>query len=238
MSESLPKLRISSKSALSEQIYVFMRSLIITAKIKPGATFSENELSLHFKLSRQPVREALNHLEHDGLVSIFPQKGTSVKKISLKNLQQVVFLRTSLECACLDNIPNLNVKKFNQTLKKLKTNIVYQRTRIDDDNKAEAFLKLDDKFHELLCEFSDCEMTWQVIQSFKGQLDRIRYLSMGHESPLDALISEHEQIVNAIENCEIDKAKTMLRDHLHEVMMTHVTIKEKYASWFEEYEDK
>ncbi len=238
MSESLPKLRISSKSALSDQIYVFMRSLIITARIKPGTVFSENELSQHFKISRQPVREALNHLEHDGLVSIFPQKGTGVKKISIKNLEQVVFLRTSLEVACIENIPKISVKKFSQILKKLKTNILYQRTRIDEDNKAETFLKLDDKFHELLCEFSDCEMTWQVIQSFKGQLDRIRYLSMGHESPLDSLISEHEQIVTAIENCEIDKARQILQDHLHEVMMTHVTIKEKYASWFDEYEDK
>lgn len=234
MSDSLPKLRLSSKRSLSEQIYVFLRSLIITARIKPGTVFSENELSLHFKISRQPVREALNHLEHDGLVSIFPQKGTRVKKISIKNLQQVVFIRTSLECACIENIANINVKKFNQILKKLKTNILYQQTRTDDDNKAETFLKLDDKFHELICEFSDCEMTWEVIQSFKGQLDRIRYLSMGHESPLEGLINEHELIVKAIENCEINKARQLLRDHLHEVMMTHVTIKENFASWFEE----
>ena len=234
MSESLPKLRISSKRSLSEQIYTFLRSLIITARIKPGSNFSENELSVHFKISRQPVREALNHLEHDGLVSIFPQKGTCVKKISIKNLQQVVFIRSSLECACIENIPSLNVKKYNAILKKLKTNILYQQTRIDDENKAEAFLKLDDKFHELICEFSDCEMTWKVIQSFKGQLDRIRYLSMGHESPLDSLIEEHEVIITAIENGDFEKARDLLKTHLNEIMMTHVSIKEKYASWFED----
>ncbi len=234
MSETLPRLRISSKSALSQQVYVFLRSLIITARIKPGASFSENELSTHLKISRQPVREALNHLEHDGLVSIFPQKGTKVKKISIKNLQQVVFLRSSLECACIENIQNLNVKRFKQILDKLKTNLQYQKTKIVDESNAETFLKLDDKFHELICEFSDCEMTWQVLQSFKGQLDRIRYLSMGHESPLHALIDEHEMIIKALDDYDIDKARQLLRDHLHEVMMTHVTVKENYASWFDE----
>lgn len=234
MSEPLPKLRISSKRSLSEQIYTFLRSLIITAHIKPGSTFSENEISTHLKISRQPVREALNHLEHDGLVSIFPQKGTCVKKISVNKLQQVVFIRTALECACIDNIQTLNVRKYNAVLKKLKTNLLYQKTRIDEDNKAEDFIKLDDKFHELICEFSDCEMTWKVIQSFKGQLDRIRYLSMGHESPLDSLIEEHEVIITAIENGDFEKARDLLKTHLNEIMMTHVSIKEKYASWFED----
>ena len=119
-------------------------------------------------------------------------------------------------------------------LKKLKTNLLYQKTRIDEDNKAEDFIKLDDKFHELICEFSDCEMTWKVIQSFKGQLDRIRYLSMGHESPLDSLIEEHEVIITAIENGDFEKARDLLKTHLNEIMMTHVSIKEKYASWFED----
>ena len=38
-------------------------------------------------------------------------------------------------------------------------------------------------------------------------------------------------------NCEVDEAKRLLCNHLHEVMMTHVTVKEKYASWFDENDD-
>ncbi len=49
--------------------------------------------------------------------------------------------------------------------------------------------------------------------------------------------SEHEIIRKANANCEVDEAKRLLCNHLHEVMMTHVTVKEKYASWFDENDD-
>ena len=37
--------------------------------------------------------------------------------------------------------------------------------------------------------------------------------------------SEHEIIMEANANCEVDEAKRLLCNHLHEVMMTHVTVK-------------
>lgn len=230
----LPRLRLSTKTTISSQIYVFLRYQITSANIRPGATISENELSTHFKVSRQPVREALNSLEHDGLISVIPQKGTVVKKISASDLRQVVFIRSALECSSIDNIANLPVGKYTRILNKLKDNFQEQKERSDPANVAGTFLPLDDKFHEIICSFSDCAMTWQVVQSCKGQLDRIRYLAMGVEAPLDGLIDEHEQIINCIEGYEYDKAKEMLREHLNSVMGTYKSIKKKYADWFEQ----
>lgn len=229
----LPRLRLSTKSTISAQIYVFLRYQITSANIRPGSTISENELSAHFKVSRQPVREALNSLEHDGLISVIPQKGTVVKKISVSDLKQVVFIRSSLECSSIDNIAKLSVGKYTKILNKLKDNLEEQKKKSDPNNLAGSFLPLDDKFHELICSFSDCAMTWQVVQSCKGQLDRIRYLSMGVESPLEGLISDHESILKGIENYDFEKAKELLNSHLHEVMITHKSIKKKYAEWFE-----
>lgn len=232
----LPRLRLSTKSTISGQIYVFLRSQITTAFIKPGTVLSENELSTHFKVSRQPVREAFNSLEHDGLISIIPQKGTIVKKISISDLRQVVFIRTALECSSIDNAKNLSAAKFGKIIKRLKANIEEQRTKVDPENLSGSFLPLDDRFHELLCSFSECPMTWEAVQAYKSQLDRIRYLSMGTESPIDALVEDHNLILQMIEKGELDKAKAQLSNHLHEVMQTHIAIKERYAQWFEEDE--
>lgn len=230
----IPKLKLNTKTAISDQIYSFLRSLIISTKITPGSSFSENALSAHFSVSRQPVRVALNNLEHDGLISVYPQKGTVVKKISIKNLRQVVFVRSSLECASIDNIKNLSVDKFASVIKKLKNNIRDQEKKIDKDNLAQTFLPLDDKFHEIICSFSDCEMTWPLIQSVKGHLDRIRYLSLGNESPVESLIEHHKTIFQAIEDYDYERVKELLREHHNEVLQTHISIKRKYEQWFEE----
>lgn len=233
---NLPGLRFNNKETISRQIYIFLRRIITTATICPGTAISENELSKHFAVSRQPVREALTTLEHDGLITIIPQKGTVVKRISVSNLKSVVFIREALECAALDNIKNLPISRFTRVLRKLQNNLEDQRRKVDPENIASSFLPLDDRFHEILCSFSECSLTWDAVQSYKGQLDRIRYLAMGSDepiSPTDKLILEHQEILDAIDAMNIDEAKRLLRFHLHEIMQTHITIRQRYSEWFE-----
>ena len=234
----LPKKRLSRKTAISSQIYTYLRGLITSTEIKPGSSFSENDLSEHFKVSRQPVREALNELQHDDLITIIPQKGTVVKKISGSKLRQVVFIRATLECGSLDNIEYLPERKFNGIMRKLKQNINDQYDCVNNGENEKQFFMLDDKFHEIICAFSDVPLTWQAIQSYKGQLDRIRYLSNKQDSPTLELVKEHEKIYDLLLEHDIANAKMILGTHLHLVLSTYETIKSHYSQWFEDEEDE
>lgn len=61
-----------------EDIYQTLEHDIVTLKIKPGETISENQLCKRFGISRTPVRAALQRLEQNGFVQIIPCKGTIV----------------------------------------------------------------------------------------------------------------------------------------------------------------
>ena len=234
----IPKLRLSNKQPISKQIYMHMRSNIVDNTLKPGTTFSENDLAAFFNESRHPVREALMMLGHEDLVFIAPQRGSVVQKISVANLRQVCFIRTSIECSCIDNAQNLNVKSFTKILSDLKRNLENQRDILQKDkNQDVLFLEEDNKFHELLCSFSQCPMAWTVIQSIKGQLDRIRFLSMKETITIEQLIGEHDAICTALNNHDFSEAKSLLRNHLYEVMQTHVEIKKQYGEWFLDEEE-
>ena len=234
----MPKKRLSRKTSVSSQIYSYLRGLITTTEIKPGVSFSENYLADHFKVSRQPIREALNKLEHDDLVVIVPQKGTLVKKISGSKLKQVVFIRSTLECGSLAHIPELSERKFNGILRKMRQNLEDQQDRLSDGDSDSQFFSLDDKFHQLICAFSDAPLTWQAIQSYKGQLDRIRFLStQQQDSSMAELIKDHEQIYQAVEQKNIVEAQRLLRTHLHLVLSTFNTIRDNYSQWFEEEDE-
>ncbi len=52
-------------------------------------------------------------------------------------------------------------------------------------------------------------------------------------SPIEKLIAEHEEVVKAIDKGDIEEAKRLLRYHLHEIMQTHVSIRQQYSEWFE-----
>ena len=80
-------------------------------------------------------------------------------------------------------------------------------------------------------------MTWDVLRSVKGHMDRIRYLSMGNESPIAQLISEHEEIFEALKSKNFDHVVELLKHHLYEIMQTHISIRAKNSEWFEEEDE-
>lgn len=122
----LPRLRLSSKKVISTQIYDFLRKLIIETTIKPGTLLSENGLSEHFHVSRQPVREALMCLSYEGLLSILPQRGSVVERISVSTLKQTTFVRTAIEKECILNYQKLDKRTRNQCLTQLDRLIAQQ----------------------------------------------------------------------------------------------------------------
>lgn len=235
MKIKLPRLKINNTDALSLQVYNYLRSLIIQNTIPPGTALSENELSAHFDISRQPVRESLARLSREELVEIIPQKGSFVKKISVKNLKEVCFVRVAMESSAVRDAMSLEEKEFNRIIVRLEKNLSAQKDlQPDRKNAYERFLTLDDTFHALLCSFSGTELAWDLVQSIKGNLDRIRFFTFAHISKVDHLCKEHTEILNAIRAHDDTLACKLLRTHLYTITETYKQAMEEQTSWFME----
>lgn len=231
---SLPKLRLSPKKVISPQIYDFLRKHITETTIKPGTLLSENSLSEHFNVSRQPVREALMRLSYEGLLSVLPQRGSVVERISVSELEQTVFVRVAIEKECVMMFPKLDPRTQRTCLNQIERNLEHQRNLIsktDEDIKS-MYLKLDDAFHEKLCAISGAPMAWATIQSIKGQMDRIRYLTFDTVSPTAQITQEHEQIFEALKNNRMEECLNILTTHLTQINHTHKEIIKEYSEWF------
>lgn len=228
----LPKLRLSPHRVISSQIYDFLREHITETNIKPGMLLSENSLSRHFNVSRQPVREALMRLSYDGLLSVLPQRGSVVERISITGLKETVFVRTAIEKECLLNITNLDVKSRQACLKLLERVILQQKRVKEDENLRANYLRLDDLFHERLCALSGTNMAWNTIQSLKGQMDRIRFLTFGTVTPPSVVTQEHEEILELLKGNEIKGACAALTKHLSIIIETQKPIIKQYSNWF------
>jgi DNA-binding GntR family transcriptional regulator len=79
------------------QAYRQLRDLIIRTELPPGAPLVEAELMERLAVGRTPLRDALHHLDHEGLVEILPRRGTFVTEVTLSDLQQVFEVRSGLE---------------------------------------------------------------------------------------------------------------------------------------------
>ena len=78
-------------------IYESLHELIQELALPPGERLIEADLAARFGVSKTPIREALLHLESDGLVTIIPHAGATVTWLSLEDYEQQLFLQDALE---------------------------------------------------------------------------------------------------------------------------------------------
>lgn len=82
-----------SASLTGESIYRELRRRIVFAELLPGSEIDVGEYAKEFNSSRTPVRDALRHLSHDGLVDVQPRAGCRVSRVSMKDLIDALDVR-------------------------------------------------------------------------------------------------------------------------------------------------
>ena len=217
-------------SSAREQVYLALRDAIVSAELEPGRRLSENELAERLGVSRTPIREALVHLREERLVAIVPQLGTFVTLISPQAVADAAFVREALECAAI----RLTTQRATEAgLADLQANLAAQE-RAEADGDHDAFDRLDEALHHLLCELSGHEVAWSLARRANGHLDRVRRLSLPEPGYLGEMVAEHHAVVAAVAEGDADAAEAALRHHLRMVLSSVPAIREAHPDYFEE----
>jgi DNA-binding GntR family transcriptional regulator len=98
MMTELADLKVTRNTVTLRQIVLDkLRNAIISTQLKPGQRLVERELCKALDVSRTSVREALRHLESEGLVQYTSHRGPSVTLLSLEDVKNIYELRAALE---------------------------------------------------------------------------------------------------------------------------------------------
>lgn len=214
MARPAPRAAIDLRRPVGAQVHEILRRSIITMRWPPRKKVSESELALQLGVSRTPVREALIKLAEDRLVEILPQRGTFVTPIRLHEVLEARFIREALEVAV---VRQAAASGRTAVLGGLGNLLLAQRAAARDKD-LERFLELDEAFHYAFSESIDNRRCWRLIQTVKHQLDRVRYLSLPEPGNLALLVRQHAAIAQAVLAGNPDKAETLMRAHLREVL--------------------
>lgn len=197
---------------ITPQITRILRERIIQNDLKPGDRISESELAGIYAVSRQPIREAFIKLADQGLLEVRPQRGTFVTRIGYFAVLDARFLREAIEA---DIAKILAAAPEPALIAELREQIDRQRAHKRQD--PGGFTRLDDQFHRTLAAAAGKAGAWRLIEGLKSQMDRVRYLSLG-EFRIDALVAQHNAVVDRIETGDIAGANSAIRFHLREVL--------------------
>lgn len=231
----MKKLDRKVKESTREYIYRLIKENIISLKFLPGQQISEIELSEKLGVSRTPIREAFIKLSEEGLIEIFPQKGTIVSKIDLKAVENAFFMRRILEeNVMLDVAKNSNEKLLN----KLDINLYFQKGAAEFGNNIYELMELDNQFHRIIYKSVGKEKIWDMIQCASIHADRIRYLVINEKRVRNRNIDQHHEIYDVIKNKKLESIKNILEHHLYNYIEEIKEFKEEYKEYFGEFESE
>lgn len=196
---------------LRDQIYQYIRGLIVTGQLRPGEAINEVTIGEQLGVSRTPVREAVKRISDEGLVNVFAQTGTFVASISLKELEEAYVIRSALE---MESARRAASRLTAAHAEVLEDNIAAHELAISRAKFAEA-IRLDDVFHRTIAEINDFNMLWRAVDISKAQMDRGRYMSIPKPGAGEVTIRQHRQILKALQRHDGEAAAAAMREHLN-----------------------
>lgn len=220
MPDSEPAARPSARAVA----YGRIRDDIISGHFAPGALLSENELAGALGISRQPVREALLLIAQEGLVEVRPQSGTYVAPIDPDRVREAQFIREAIELASLAACDQPTPEEERM----LRGLLARQRAASD----REMFYPLDEQFHRALLGLAGHANAWAAVSAAKGHLDRARYVGMSATRGVQDYVDDHERVVDALAEGDVEAAAAALREHLRFVFDDLDAVRERHPEFF------
>ena len=223
---------VRQRDPIAPQMLAMLRAAIVDLRLPPGEALSEKDIAGRFGVSRQPVREAFIKLAELGLVEIRPSRGTYVTKISVRDVANARFVREAIECDIVAAAARLASKSDIALLRALV--VEQQAAAAEADHRR--FSELDEAFHHAIAQIVDCDFAWRTVETARFHTDRVRLLSLPGASPINTLIEQHVQVVDAIEAGGPEQARIAMRRHLREILLALPLIAEAHPDYFSDTE--
>lgn len=201
-------------------MYLSLREDIVSGKLKPDEKLKLTALLKTYKVSMAPLREALSRLVGDMLVVTQGQRGFWVAPLSVADLDDVTFMRASLETQALsmsiqrgDDAWGERVKNAYSALEELEA----QLPDSPEDMSVELGSKwerLNQQFHENLV--SACGSPWllRMREILYRQSERYRRISISQGRGHRNIEDEHRSIFSAAQKRNTLKACELIEYHM------------------------
>lgn len=197
-------------SSLKERAYRIIKQNIVSCAFPPGSLLNEKDLVERIGVSRTPIREALNRLEQEKLVTIIPQRGSFVTEITPQVIKDVFQVREMLEPCLVGRVTPLvdaaDLADFRDRFRQL----AY--------GDYDAAISLDDDFHNFIIRASGNKYLMNLMENLYAQNERIRAIMMRMPQRLSETVDEHLAVIDAMAARDEATAMAAMRQHIISAM--------------------
>lgn len=203
------------RSTLGELVTERLREAVTDGRFAPGTQLSEVELAAQFRVSRGPVREALQHLAREGLLRREPGRGISVPRLDAADIADLYFARETIEAAAMRIVLQGDPAQVVAGLR-VTVGLMADASASGDWN---GVADLDIDFHGSIVAAARSP---RLSRAYAGIADESRlYLSItAHDPGRERLVQEHAELLELLEARDTAGVQRALDDHLAHAIAT------------------
>ena len=200
---------------ISDAVYEQLSESIRNLQLPPGAPISEPAVASWLHVSRSPVREAFTRLVDLGLITVVPQVGSHVAPISMREVEEAVFIRGALETRAFQRAISLGQPDVTEIQRHVDANRAAAQAR-----DTEAFFNTDEALHQNVFVLAGMPRLWNLVRGTKIQLDRLRRLNLAGAVLMPELVDEHQQLVDALHDRDEAAGIAVINHHAGRIFTT------------------
>ncbi|MBK8019852.1 MAG: GntR family transcriptional regulator [Chloroflexi bacterium] len=185
-----------------------LRTAILSGELQPGERLIQEELAERFKVSPTPVREAIQQLVAEGVLSHSPYKGVQVAEVQAEDVRQVYLIRGALEqLAVRLAVPNLRIAD----VKRMHVIQTEMQTQLAANGRSEM-LALNREFHMMMYERAEMPILKQMIMTLWMKSPWDSMFVVPHRAEM--VLNEHQRILDGIDQGDAEQASAAMLHHI------------------------
>jgi DNA-binding GntR family transcriptional regulator len=191
-----------------DRLYQQLKAMAVSFELKPDQRVNETELAEKLGASRTPIREALNRLVADGLLTFQPRKGFFCRPLQPKTIFDLYEARLAIEketvrLACERATPAdaLALRKSLESVRPGKA-----------QHEVEELVQSDEAFHLGIARLSGNDELARILASIQERIRFVRWIDM--EDRRQTTFGEHLAIIDAVHGRDTNRALALIGTHV------------------------
>jgi DNA-binding GntR family transcriptional regulator len=211
VNQLVPQEQLSRDGTFSRRTEAVLRDMILDGKIRSGERLNEVALAGALGISRGPLREAVQRLAGEGLLTVVSHRGAFVRTFERREVEELYDLRFALEMHVVrlvcERASDEQVVELNQML---------DMTAEQLSSNSDAAYPADRDLHLQLIKLADHPTIANATVAVQRQISLARSMSAKGPARARQALDEHRAVAAAIAERDGDKAASLMRLHLEQ----------------------
>jgi len=225
-----PSIRLVS--VLPDRLAAILKHRILTCSLMPGTRIVEAELCDQLRVSRTPLREALNRLVYEGLVIPMPYRGYAVAPLTTEDIHELLEVRRINEAAAAV----LGAARLTEEEIARIEELAEVQFTVGDRESYTRYLRTNSAFHLAIVRGTRNKRLEAIVMSALDQLQRAEYLCLDVGTKDAGRIErEHLAIAQGLRERDGERVRALIVEHIDHAETSILGALQATAFWKESH---